>query len=1168
MQDFIVRLRLMFTYERLTETIGDIDHIFQFAKQKIRRFGKRFLYGAGISVVSLAAIGGIMYAFNLGSFAEQANAITLAEGLSSPITFIISLVASLLYILCGALSSIVAAILDVVIEYPWGDFWVTAGSAPGGYINVTSVVTGWRIVRDICNLFFAIILLIIALAAVLNLESYKWQDLLRKFILYAVLINFSKTICGFFTDAANVAMATFGGSIGGSWGGGVLAGLGAPALGNFFSSGGFTDSAGVTGTAASLSYEATGAVIIAAFLQFSAFVILTVFVVMLIARIVLLWVLIVLSPLAYITRILDVTKRYSTQWWEMWGRYIILGPFMTFFLWLTLTMMNGAAVGTSAGGLGGAIANPLTQGLTNVQSLTKASNATTTALTQLNSQSSSQYGSTNPSILANYLIGFIMLSAALKFTSGMSGEIGEYTGKASAAAGSLVNSGVIRGSQMVSSLGSGIRGSFGASETDEEGKYVNNSLGTGALRFFGTGLDMVGNLMDVKGSATNVKNALDANAKTRANASAQGAQELAGVMTTGRRNAATRAIGAMFGATTEGGTQYVEGVTLKNILLNEVLGLKMFKALPFIGQESRENKQMEENKKAIERANDELAHQKRLVEQFDADQGISPEKLALLENAQKIIADADEAIGNIDPSEPETADQIIARLKASGSIDIQDKAIREIVEDRASDPATDPAESKKLLDLINAGAKTIATGDVSDALLGALGVGFAKPGQVDKAARLAKKAQLEEQKKNAAKAAGVDSLETFTDLLSQRAERTKAVADAEGRKKTATQTKDAYEREVLRTRGYRAIGAAALSDQRISEASKGLDGLEVPQLQESFTNALISGNGFVTSAILRKLVSLGAGGWAIPKFLQQAAESNPDFRKQTALLGADLGTKMYELDETTGAPKFTTTVDGKKEYTQISDELKNDPAALKAAIAANKVGMVYDTSSDLWRLLASWFSSNGGFSQQEAYRQMSVLANLEKGNDRGGAMGVFDFNQNGYRMNSPEMIRILQGMLSSPKNALALAGKDWNMPFSRDMDGNVTDVNKGVLDNYIRSQNDLDLKKMDPATREVFAREIAIDQIRQERDKERQKAADAITSAAGLPSVPVTPTTLFLNHKAPDGTGFTQDFLEKFAPYNKKLITRTAAATAKKTAEAVAGDDSVELGEKDEQGYV
>ena len=60
------------------------------------------------------------------------------------------------------------------------------------FINSSAVSYGWVVVRDLCNMFFVLILLIIAFASILRVDSYNLKTWLPKLVIMAVLINFSK----------------------------------------------------------------------------------------------------------------------------------------------------------------------------------------------------------------------------------------------------------------------------------------------------------------------------------------------------------------------------------------------------------------------------------------------------------------------------------------------------------------------------------------------------------------------------------------------------------------------------------------------------------------------------------------------------------------------------------------------------------------------------------------------------------------------------------------------------------------------------------------------------------------------------------------------------------------------------------------------------------------
>lgn len=57
--------------------------------------------------------------------------------------------------------------------------------------KITAIQSTWGILRDFVNIFFILILLVIAFATIFNIKNYKASDLLPKLIIIALLINFS-----------------------------------------------------------------------------------------------------------------------------------------------------------------------------------------------------------------------------------------------------------------------------------------------------------------------------------------------------------------------------------------------------------------------------------------------------------------------------------------------------------------------------------------------------------------------------------------------------------------------------------------------------------------------------------------------------------------------------------------------------------------------------------------------------------------------------------------------------------------------------------------------------------------------------------------------------------------------------------------------------------------
>lgn len=227
--------------------------------------------------------------------------------------------------LFALLTGYIVGLLVLVAQYPH-------------FINAAPVVTGYPIVRDLANMMFIIALLIIAAGTVLRLENYRYNRLLGRLIVMAFLVNLARFITGFFIQTSQVFMLTF------------VNAFKDIALGNFaymfgldkvlnFTQQTLGNTAG--GWALFITLVAGLAMMIIAFSVTLALV------VILVVRIIALWILTILSPLAYALRIIPNTEKYASQWWSYFGKYLVTGPVLAFFLWLALAISASQACTTS-----------------------------------------------------------------------------------------------------------------------------------------------------------------------------------------------------------------------------------------------------------------------------------------------------------------------------------------------------------------------------------------------------------------------------------------------------------------------------------------------------------------------------------------------------------------------------------------------------------------------------------------------------------------------------------------------------------------------------------------------------------------------------------------------------------------------------------------------------
>jgi hypothetical protein len=203
----------------------------------------------------------------------------------------------------------------------------------------TGVNAGWTVTRDFSNLFFALILLIIAIATVLQvgaLDNYTAKRMLPNFIFVALFINFSKAIVGFLIDISQIIMVSLYNSFG-------------PTMANTIGNASKIAEAGKeAGADVNVIFINIFTIVIVAFLAF----ILLWTALILAMRIVTLWLVIMLAPLAFMSTLIPGLKSISDDWKNKLQDALVTGPTLMFFLYLAFTVMsNGmSATITTAGG--------------------------------------------------------------------------------------------------------------------------------------------------------------------------------------------------------------------------------------------------------------------------------------------------------------------------------------------------------------------------------------------------------------------------------------------------------------------------------------------------------------------------------------------------------------------------------------------------------------------------------------------------------------------------------------------------------------------------------------------------------------------------------------------------------------------------------------------------
>ncbi len=296
-------------------------------------FGRK----AWLGVVLVAVVGVLLLPGGVDATTFQGQVIQMVGQLFS---VLVSLVGQLLLLMVG--------MLITVSQY-------------NHFVDSTAVATGWVITRDIANMFFIVVLLLIAFGTILGFQSYHYSSTLPRLVIMAVVINFSRTICGLIIDFSQVIMLTF------------VNGFKEAAAGNFINAFGLgpllqVDSNSDPDAQEDLLWGVTLSLMLAFLLVTIAAGVVVIIISVLVVRIVYLWLLVVMSPLAFMASAVPVqtVKGFYSQWWEKFNKQVAVGPLLAFFLWLALISVNDAGSQVFSGAvdrgesLGGAVATSFT----------------------------------------------------------------------------------------------------------------------------------------------------------------------------------------------------------------------------------------------------------------------------------------------------------------------------------------------------------------------------------------------------------------------------------------------------------------------------------------------------------------------------------------------------------------------------------------------------------------------------------------------------------------------------------------------------------------------------------------------------------------------------------------------------------------------------------------
>jgi len=260
------------------------------------------------------------YAFSLvGSLKSILNATT---NIITAIPYgIIMAVISALQTIASFLLWLSATLLNVVIS---------PGFITISYTNLDNPViqAGLENTKPLANIIIIVFFVFISLAIALDLAGYTAKKTFVRLVVIALLVNFTTVLCGLIVDAGNIITFHFLKSCQtgiddiASWDG--LWDFVKEGFAKIFDSG-----------EEKIEFIAYAAVSITAnfILAFVFFVYAGVF----LTRYVMIWCLVILSPLAFVSYALPLTKKYWDLWFKNFIQWVFIGVPAAFFLWLAVS---------------------------------------------------------------------------------------------------------------------------------------------------------------------------------------------------------------------------------------------------------------------------------------------------------------------------------------------------------------------------------------------------------------------------------------------------------------------------------------------------------------------------------------------------------------------------------------------------------------------------------------------------------------------------------------------------------------------------------------------------------------------------------------------------------------------------------------------------------------
>ena len=270
-------------------------------------------------------------------FASPAKAVSFLDVMKNP--------SQLFYMMLGSLANLLFSIGAWFVQVAATLLEFTFSIEK--FTDVAVVKAGWKVTRDLCNIGFVLVLLIMAFDSILQTGNYQIKAILPRLVVAALLINFSLVFCGMIIDFSQIMTHFFYEAAKG----GNTAGLsgqiaGALNIQSVFQEPG--DDWGAKLKAGDFTSMIIGIFFGTAILMIAAFSIAAA-AIFFIVRIVSLWLLMIFAPIAWLAMIVPGAPEIGGYWNKWWGEFLkwsFFAPVYMFFIYLAIMIASTAPIST------------------------------------------------------------------------------------------------------------------------------------------------------------------------------------------------------------------------------------------------------------------------------------------------------------------------------------------------------------------------------------------------------------------------------------------------------------------------------------------------------------------------------------------------------------------------------------------------------------------------------------------------------------------------------------------------------------------------------------------------------------------------------------------------------------------------------------------------------